>query len=59
MEENHHQVEILKEQADMLEKKWLEKKNTEVSEWKQKINKKQQHWQHIVELQRDQWYWIG
>ena len=55
MEENHHQVEILKQEADMLEKKWMEKKINEVSEWKEKINKKQEHWDHLLQLQREQW----
>ena len=48
MEENHHEVEVLKEQADKLEQKWQSRKVCEVNEWKDKISKKQECWEGSV-----------
>lgn len=53
MEENHKEVEELKEQADKLERSWLEKKNHEVTEWKQKFHRQQEHWQHHLEHHKE------
>ncbi len=49
LEENHHQVELLKEKADQLEKTWQERKHHNVAEWKEKQHKQQEHWQTHVE----------
>ena len=48
IEENHHEVEVLKEQADKLEQKWQSRKVCEVNEWKDKISKKQECWEGSV-----------
>lgn len=55
-EENHTQVEQLKEQADNLEKKWLKEKENEVYKWKETIQKKREHWDHYVSHQREVTY---
>lgn len=52
LEDNHHQVELLKEQADQLERNWKEKKSCDVAEWKEKVCKQQEHWQTRVECHK-------
>ena len=56
MEENHQQVEELKQEADKLEKQWHKKKVCEMEEWKEKTQKKIQHWQDHLEHKKEAWY---
>ena len=52
-EENHHQVEQLKEQADNLEKKWQKVKENGVWRWKETIQKKREQWDQFVSQQKE------
>lgn len=56
MEENHQQVEVLKQEADKLEQEWQKRKVSEMMEWKEKTQKKIQHWQDHLEHQKEAWW---
>ena len=54
VEENHHQVELLKDKADQLERYFKEKKTQDVSEWKEKVHRQQENWKQHLEHQKDE-----
>lgn len=48
-----HQVEVLKEQADQLEKKWRQRKESQVVLWREKIHREQEHWKYHIDHQME------